>query len=101
MNKVYTARWQKFALWRKAHSVSHLSPSPPQVANYLSDMFTNGARYTTVRGLLSATVHTLRLKPGRQSLGSNPVVLAIFPVMRRQDSQRQPSPRVGFGFGAE
>jgi integrase len=95
-NKVYSARWQKFVGWCRAHSISPLSPQPPQVANYLSEMFLKGARYTTVRGLLSAVAHTLRLKPGLQSLGTHPLITAIFPAMRRQDIQRQPNRRLGW-----
>jgi integrase len=36
----------------------------------------------------------LRLKPSLQSLGTDPVILAIFPAMRRQDIQRQPNRRL-------
>jgi hypothetical protein len=51
-------------------------------------MYHNGARYSTVRGLLSAVANTLRLKPGLEHLGTDPVVTSIFPAMRRADIKR-------------
>jgi integrase len=88
-NKVYENRWQKFVRWCLVNSISPLSPLPVQVANYLAEQFEGGARYSTVRGLLSAIVHTLRFKPGLQNLGTHPSVLAVFPAMRRSDISRQ------------
>lgn len=89
-NKVYVARWRKFVSWCRGNSVHPLSPTPAQVANYLAECFNAGARYSTVRGCLSAVAHTLRLKPGLQSLGTHPLVTAIFPAMRRADIKKRP-----------
>jgi integrase len=62
-------------------------------------MFQKGARYSTVRGLLSAVAHTLRLKPGFDSIGVHPLVTSIFPAMRRLDIQRQPARELGWDLG--
>jgi integrase len=90
-NKVYTARWKKFVSWCREQAISPVAPLPAQVSNYLSMQFAKGARYSTIRGLLSAIAHTLRLKPGYESLGTHPLITAIFPAMRRSDIQRQPT----------
>jgi hypothetical protein len=95
-NKVYCARWQKFVWWCQRSHVSPLDPTPAQIANYLFETYELGARYATVRGLLTTGAHTLRLKPSLQNLGVHPIITAIFPAMRRGDFARQPSRVLGW-----
>jgi integrase len=98
-NKTYNARWQRFVSWCSLQAISPLRPTPAQVANFLTFLSEKGARYTTVRGFLSAVAHTLRLKPGLANLGTHPVVVSIFPALRRRDIKRRPDRRLGWDLG--
>lgn len=95
-NKVYTCRWQRFVSWCISHALSPLNPKPAHIANFLADISANGARYSTVRGFLSAIAHTLRLKPGLENLGTHPLITAVLPAMRRRDIALRPDRRMGW-----
>jgi integrase len=86
--KVYAARWKKFVAWCVQNEVCPTEPRPADIANFLARIHSQGARYSTVRGCLSAIVNTLK-SAGSESLGIHPLITAVLPAMRREDIKRQ------------
>jgi hypothetical protein len=89
---IYESKWRKFTVWCSQREIDPITPSVPQVADFLLSLHnTDNLKPGTIDGYRSAIATTIRAVGG-PDLGHDPQLTSLIHNFYKQNPTRRPTP---------